>query len=82
MEDLGIASTIDEVVPWEGEVPLGTLVEIMILNRLLSPKPQFRTGEWARQAAVTDYYGLTEEELNDDRLGRALERLNKHRVTV
>ena len=82
LEKLEVAKTIDELVPWEGEVPLGILVEILILNRLLAPKPLFRVGEWARQAAVTEYYGLTEEDLNDDRLGRALERLNEHRVTV
>jgi transposase len=82
LEELEVAKTIDELVPWEGEVPLGILVEILILNRLLSPKPLFRIGEWARQAAVTEYYGLTEQQLNDDRLGRALERLNEHRVTV
>jgi transposase len=82
LETLEVAKTIDELVPWEGEVPLGILVEILILNRLLSPKPLFRVGAWARQAAVTDYYGLTEEDLNDDRLGRALERLNEHRVSV
>ena len=82
LEELEVAKTIDDLVPWEGDVPLGILVEILMLNRLLSPKPLFRVGEWARQAAVTEYYGVTEEELNDDRLGRALERLNEHRVTV
>jgi transposase len=82
LEKLEVAKTIDELVPWEGDVPLGILVEILILNRLLSPKPLFRVGEWARQAAVTEYYGVTEEELNDDRLGRALERLYEYRVTV
>jgi transposase len=82
LEGLEVAKTVDELVPWEGDVPLGILVEILILNRLLSPKPLFRVGEWARQAAVTEYYGLTEQELNDDRLGRALERLNEHRVSV
>jgi transposase len=82
LETLEVAKTIDELVPWEGEVPLGILVEILILNRLLSPTPLFRVGEWARETAVTEYYGLTEEELNDDRLGRALERLFQHRVTV
>jgi transposase len=82
LEELEVAKTIDELVPWEGDIPLGILAEILILNRLLSPRPLFRVGEWARQAAVTEYYGVTEEELNDDRLGRALERLNEHRVTV
>lgn len=82
LEDLGVANAIDQAVPWEGGVPLGTLVEIMMLNRLLAPTAQFRIGQWARLAAVTDYYGLTEEQLNDDLLGRALERLNEHQVTV
>jgi transposase len=82
LQELEVAKTVDALVPWEGEVPLGILVEILILNRLLSPKPLFRVGEWAAEAAVTEYYGLTEQDLNDDRLGRALERLNQHRVTV
>lgn len=82
LEELEVAKTIDELVPWEGEVALGTLVEILMLNRLLSPKPLFRVGEWASQASVTEYDGLAEEQLNDDRLGRALERLNKYRVSV
>ena len=79
---LKLAETIDELVPWEGEVPLGTLVEIMIANRLLQPKALFRVGDWAQKAGLTDYYGVTAEQLNDDRLGRALERLNDHADTV
>jgi transposase len=38
----------------------------------------FRIGEWAESAAVTEYYGITAEALNDDRLGRALERVAEH----
>jgi transposase len=74
-EQLDLAATIDGLVPWEGDVPLGTLVEILVANRLLQPKALFRVGQWAQAAALTDYYGLTAEQLNDDRLGRALERL-------
>jgi hypothetical protein len=81
-ERLDLAATIDRVVPWEGDVPLGTLVEILIANRLLRPKALFRVGDWAQDAALTDYYGLTPEQLNDDRLGRALERLADHAETV
>jgi transposase len=77
-ERLDLAATIDGLVPWEGDVPLGTLVEILVANRLLQPKALFRVGPWAQAAALTDYYGLTVEQLNDDRLGRALERLNEH----
>src|SRR4051794_18869731 len=77
-QQLDLASTIDKLVPWQGDVPLGTLVEVLAANRLLQPKALFRVGHWARAAALTDYYGLTPGQLNDDRLGRALERLNEH----
>jgi transposase len=75
---LQLSAVINEVVPWEGGVPLGTLVEIMIANRLLSPEPLYRVGDWAEGAGLTDYYGVTAEQLNDDLLGRALERLAEH----
>lgn len=75
---LGFSQVIEDIVPWEGEVPLGELVEILVLNRLLNPKAMFRIGEWAEKASVTGYYGHSLDELNDDRLGRALERIAAH----
>src|SRR5206468_1550640 len=77
-EQLHLAETIDRLVPWEGDVPLGTLVEILVANRLLQPKALFRVGQWAQHTGLTDYHDLTPEQLNDDRLGRALERLVEH----
>ena len=81
-DTLDLAATIDRIVPWEGDIPLGTLVEVLIANRLLQPKALFRVGQWAQAAAVTDYFGLTAEQLNDDRLGRALERLSEHADSI
>jgi transposase len=78
LEHWGLANIVDHVVPWEGDVPLGTLVEVLVTNRLLNPKALYAIGEWAAAAAVTDYYGLSAEQLNDDRLGRALERIAEH----
>lgn len=77
-----LADIVDRTVPWQGEVPLGTLVEILVMNRLLNPKAMYAIGDWATQAAVTDFYGLNAEQLNDDRLGRALERLADHGAAV
>jgi len=82
LKKLGVASIIDELVPWEGDIPLGTLAEILILNRMLNPKAIVRVGEWAKKAGVTEYYGVTAEQLNDDLLGRALERLSKYRCEI
>src|SRR4051794_19502729 len=82
MEALGLGEAVDEAVPWEGEVPLGTLVAVLVANRLLGPTALFRVDEWAGQAAVADYYGLGAGQLNDDRLGRALGRLAAHADAV
>ena len=54
----------------------------MACNRLLNPKAQDKIGQWAQRSGVCDYYNISEEELNDDRLGRALERIAKHAFTV
>ena len=79
LERLQVAKTIDRLIPWQGEVPLGTLVEIMIINRLLAPQPLFRLDEWAQKTGVAAFYGLEPGQLNDDRIGRSLERLPAHR---
>lgn len=82
LEKMQLANVIDEVVPWEGEVSLGVLAELMVCNRMLNPKAQYKIGEWAQRSGVCDYYDLEPEQLNDDRLGRALERLAKHAFTI
>jgi transposase len=75
LDRLQVARIVNELVPWEGDVPLGTLVEILITNRLLHPKAMFRIEEWAQKTGLTTFYGLEPGQLNDDRLGRSLERL-------
>jgi len=75
---LDFADTIDRLVPWQGQVPLGTLTQILVANRLLGPKPLYRLGEWAEQAGLTAFYQLNAAQLNDDLFGRALERLARH----
>jgi transposase len=79
---LDLAATIDRIVPWQGDVPLGALTEILVANRLLAPKPLYRIGEWAEAVGLTGFYQLDAEQLNDDRLGRALERLAVHAHNV
>jgi transposase len=79
---LDLAATLDQAIPWQGEVPIGTLAEILIANRLLQPKAMYRVGEWAEQVGLTDYYGVTKDQLNDDRLGRMLERVATHAETA
>jgi len=82
LEQWGLGDIVDQVVPWDGDVALGTVVEVLVVNRLLDPKAMYAVGDWAKAAAVTDYFGLTAEQLNDDRLGRALERIAEHGMEV
>src|SRR5262245_38269081 len=65
-DQIRLGKIIDQVVPWEGSIPLGNLVQVLVMNRLLKPSALFRVGEWADQAGVTDYFGVTAEQLNDD----------------
>jgi len=78
LDQWGLAGIVDQVVPWDGDVSLGMLVEVLVVNRLLEPKAMYAVGDWAKATAVTDYFNLTAEQLNDDRLGRALERIAEH----
>lgn len=79
---LDLSATIDRLVPWEGDVPLGQLVEILIANRLHNPKALFRVGSWAQQVGLTDFYPVEVGKLNDDCLGHALERIAKHASAI
>ena len=67
LEKMDLAKVIDEYVPWEGEVSLGTLCEIMVCNRMLNPRAQYKIGERAERAGVCDYYNVSTAQLNDDR---------------
>jgi transposase len=78
LEQWKLREVLDQTVPWDGDVPLGTIVEILVTNRLLNPKAMYAVGDWAASAAVADYFGVAAEQLNDDRLGRALERIAEH----
>lgn len=46
-ERLHLGRLINEIVPWQGDVPLGDIVEILLANRLLDPKPMYKLGSWA-----------------------------------
>jgi transposase len=77
-----LADIVNTHVPWEGEVPLGDIVEILVANRLLEPKPMYKVGSWATKATLAKFYKLAEEKLHDDCIGRALERLAVHGDSV
>jgi len=72
---LDIAGIIDRACPMRdiALVSHGQVIEALIANRLTYPQAMVSVGDWARDWAVEEVYGIGADTLNDDRLGRALD---------
>lgn len=51
----------------------GTTVTALVLNRLLSPKPLYKVGDWMSGTILEDALGVDAEQMYDSRLGRTLD---------
>jgi transposase len=77
---LSIEQFLDKHLPREdrrSRVPTATAVLLLLRNLLISREPLYGIGEWAARHD-TRWLGLSDEQLpalNDDRVGRALDRL-------
>jgi transposase len=80
LERMGLEKILREHLPRDGRrtgVPTATCLMILVRNFLVSREPVYGVGEWACQYAP-DLLGLRPDQvelLNDDRLGRATDRL-------
>jgi transposase len=72
---LDVAGIVDGLCPVRADAELthGQVVEVLIANRLTSPMPLQRVGDWASAWAVEEVFGTEALLLNDDRLARALD---------
>src|SRR5512135_257666 len=76
LRELDVVGTIDRALPQRGrqQLSVGEVVTTLIASRLCSPSPLYDVAGWASGAAVRELLEIPSELLNDDRLGRALER--------
>jgi transposase len=76
---MGIRALVDRLVPMQRErddgISHGQVVETLIANRLISPRPLSRIDEWAKAQGVGISFGIAPDRLNDSRLGRTLDAL-------
>jgi hypothetical protein len=72
---LRIRDLIDGQCPVDDRSDLthGQVIEALVANRLTSPSPLVPVESWARAWAVEEVFGIRSEQLNDDRVGRALD---------
>jgi transposase len=63
-------------------VESGRLVEVLVLNRLMAPRPLYRVGEWLQGSVLAQRLGLDPAQVNDARLGRLLDALDGVTATI
>jgi hypothetical protein len=76
LEALQVRETINALRWSRADIDLGRVVEVLLLNRLMSPQPLYHVGEWAAQAVIVPMFGVQAQQLYDQRLGRALDELH------
>jgi transposase len=84
LRELDVVGTIDRALPRSerSELSVGEVVGVLVASRLCSPSPLYDVAGWASGAAVRELLGTPPPLLNDDRLGRALERFAVYAETV
>jgi transposase len=60
------------------DLDVGRVVELLVCNRLLAPRPLVHVEDWAAQSALPELLGLEAAQCNDDRLARTLDQLVPH----
>jgi transposase len=80
MDALHIRETVDRYCPMERKRGLtqGQAIEALIINRLISPTPLYYVERWAKLYALNEICGIDANQVNDDRLARALDAYFPH----
>ena len=65
------------------EIAWATMAAILVIARLCEPSSELHIAEdWYRRTALDDLLGVPAEQINDDRLYRALDRLLPHKEAL
>jgi transposase len=81
---VGLDAVCAELLPSGREaVPWPLMAVVLVLARLCEPSSELHIAEdWYRTTALDDLLGVPSNQLNDDRLYRALDRLLPHKVAI
>jgi transposase len=78
LETLQVREVINHHCPTAAEVDHGTVAVVMILNRLMAPRPLYQIADWLARTVLVYQLGVPAEKFNDDRLGRTLDAISQH----
>jgi transposase len=78
LEVLRVREIINRHCPTGAEVDDGTVAVVLILNRLMAPRPLYQVVDWLAQTVLVYTLGVPAAKFNDDRLGRTLDAISQH----
>lgn len=82
VEKLGVRACVNQRTSPAGALNLdldaGRVVEVLVYNRLLAPRPLVHVETWLAETVLPDLLGLDAAQCNDDRLARTLDALVPH----
>lgn len=75
---LRVREIINHYCPTQSPIDNGTVALVLVLNRLMAPRPLYKVVDWLATSLIAEYLGVSRFKFNDDRLGRALDALAEH----
>ena len=78
LDVLQVRQIINRHCPTAARVDHGTVALVLILNRLMAPRPLYQVADWVAQTALVYVLGIPASKFNDDRLGRTLDAIQEH----
>jgi transposase len=81
---LHLDEAFEKLIPEGREsVPWSTIASVLVCGRLCAPSSELQLAEmWYRKTAFEDILGLSADEVNDDRLYRALDQILPHKEAI
>ncbi|MBN1139469.1 MAG: IS1634 family transposase [Anaerolineae bacterium] len=78
LEVLQVREIINRHCPTAAEVDHGIVAVVMILNRLMTPRPLYQIADWLARTVLIYQLGVPARKFNDDRLARTLDAISQH----
>jgi transposase len=78
LEVLQVRAIINRHCATAAKVDHGLVAMVLILNRLVAPRPLYRIADWLARTVLVYQLGVSAEKFNDDRLGRSLDAISQH----
>ena len=68
-------AAVNQHCPSEHTVTHGHITQLLVCNRLQTPRPLYKVGDWLEQTALATALGVQPEQAHDTRLGETLDAL-------